>query len=190
MELKDAILNRRTVRRFSQQSVTEETILDILDAGTWAPSHGNNQPWEFILIGPQTRKTLAEMYLNYMEDGPLKNPDLPEERKQSMRNFAQNFGDAPVLLAVTYAPPKTNLEQYDFPLATAAAIQNIFLAAWEKQIAGVWLSFGMNRKVEELLKIPENGKITGLLAMGFPEVKAIPPVQPRISAKDKLHRLP
>ena len=118
----------------------------------------------------------------------MKNPDLPEERKQMIRNFAQNFGDAPVVLAVTYPPATTDLEKYDFPLSTAAAIQNIFLAAWEKQIAGIWLSFGSMPQASEILGIPEGGKIAGILALGYPEI--IPPAQPRINVKDKLRRLP
>ncbi len=188
MELKEAILTRRTARKFLPKAISEETLLEILEAGTWAPSHGNNQPWEFILIGDETRSKLAKMYQEYMEAGPLKNPDLPEERKQAARNFAMNFGDAPVLLAVASAPAETDLNKYDFPMATAAAIQNIFLLAWEKQIAGVWLSYGMNPKAEKLLEIPEGGRISGILALGYPEF--VPPVQPRIAADDKLRRLP
>lgn len=188
MELKDAIYNRRTARKFTSKAVSEEILNEILEAGTWAPSHGNNQPWEFLLIGPKTLKPLIEAFRKSAEAGPLKNPDLPEERKQMIRNFAQNFGDAPVVLAVTYPPATTDLEKYDFPLSTAAAIQNIFLAAWEKQIAGIWLSFGSMPQASEILGIPEGGKIAGILALGYPEI--IPPAQPRINVKDKLRRLP
>ncbi|HNR43070.1 MAG TPA: nitroreductase [Bacteroidales bacterium] len=188
MELKEAILNRRTVRRFNSKAISDETLLDILEAGTWAPSHGNNQPWEFILAGPETRGKLAVAYRKAMESGPLLNPDLPEERKQVIRNFSMNFGDAPVILAVTCAPALTDLDRYDFPMSAAAAIQNILLAAWEKQIAGVWLSFGSTPQARSLFGIPEEGKIAGILALGYPEV--IPPAQPRISAINKLSKLP
>ncbi len=66
MELKDAILNRRTVRKFTSKVVEEDVLFEILEAGIWAPSHGNNQPWEFVIIGPETRKKLAEMYSAFM----------------------------------------------------------------------------------------------------------------------------
>jgi Nitroreductase len=187
MELKDAIYNRRTARKFKPIAVPDETLFEILEAGTRAPSHGNNQPWEFLLIGPETRKQLLESYRKAMEAGPLMNPSLPEERKQAIRNFAQNFGDAPVILAVTCIPALTDLDKYDFPMAAAAAIQNIFLAAWEKQIAGVWLSFGNTPGAQSILGIPEGGKIAGILVLGYPEM--LPPAQPRINAKDKLRRL-
>lgn len=188
MELKDAIRNRRTARQFKSQPISDDILLDILEAGTWAPSHGNNQPWQFLLIGNETRKRLAEAYQTAMEAGPLKNPSLPEERKQGLRNFTKNFGNAAVLLAVTCLPATTELDKYDFPLATAAAIQNILLTAWEKEIAGIWLSFGNSPAAQTILNIPENGKIIGLVALGYPET--VPPAQPRTLVKDKLHRLP
>ncbi len=188
MELKEVILKRRTARKFLSKAISEDILFEILEAGTWAPSHGNNQPWEFILIGPETRQKLAEMYQNYMEAGPLKNPELPEERKQFIRYFAKNFGDAPVLLAVSSIPATSDLDKYDFPMSTAAAIQNIFLSAWEKDIAGVWLSFGINTQTHSLLGIPENGKISGIIALGYPEI--IPPAQERIPVSEKLRKLP
>ncbi len=188
MELQEAILKRRTVRSFSSKPVSDELLMKILEAGTWAPSHGNNQPWEFLYIGPETRSKLADEYVRFMDAGPLKNPELSEERKQGIRKFAQTFGNAPVLLAVTCRPTTADLEKYDFPLATAAAIQNIFLSAWENQIAGIWLSIGMNPNIEAIINIPAGGKIAGVLALGYPEV--IPPAQPRTSAADKFRRLP
>lgn len=188
MQLKEAILNRRTARKFTTRAVSDDILMEILEAGTWAPSHGNNQPWEFMLAGPETRARMAGSYRVAMEAGPLANPDLPEARKQIIRDFSVNFGDAPVILAVVSPPALTDLDRYDFPMSAAAAIQNILLAAWEKGIAGVWLSFGSNPVARSLLNIPEEGKIAGILAMGYPE--SVPPAQPRVSVAEKLQRLP
>lgn len=188
MELKEVIFNRRTARKFSSRLISETDLYDILEAGTWAPSHGNNQPWEFVLLGSETRSKLLDIYRRAMEAGPLSNPELPDERKQLIRNFSKNFGGASHVLAVVCPPAYTELDKYDFPLSAAAAIQNIFLAAWEKQIAGVWLSIGNNPEARTLLNIPEHGKITGILVLGYPEV--IPPAQNRIKVEKKLRHLP
>lgn len=188
MELMEAIRNRRTARMFKPDPVVEEILNDILNAGTWAPSHSNNQPWEFIVIGPQTRQKLLEVYRPMMEVGPLKLPMLPEERKQGIRNFMQDFGGAPVLLAVVCPPPSNPLDAYDFPLSAAAALQNILLAAWEKQVAGVWLSLGMNPQAKTVLGVQPEGSIVGVVAMGYSD--SIPPAQDRIPASDKTRRLP
>ncbi len=188
MELKEAIFNRRTVRNFNSRLISDETLFEILEAGIWAPSHGNNQPWEFILIGPETRSKLLNAYQKAMEAGPLSNPDLPDEKKEMIRNFSRDFGGAPVIISVICPPALTDLDKYDFPLSAAAAIQNVFLAAWEKQIAGIWLSFGNMPVARSLLNISDNGMIAGILALGYPEF--VPPAQERINVKEKLSYLP
>lgn len=188
MEVLEAIQNRRTVRMFRSDPVSDQILSEIFEAGTWAPSHSNTQPWEFIIIGAETRQQLATAYRAMMEAGPLLNPALPEERKQAIRNFAQDFGGAPLLFAVACPPAATDLDRYDFPLAAAAALQNIFLAAWEKQLAGVWLSFGMSPQAQSLFQIQSGGSITGIVAMGYTD--NIPPAQPRIPVSEKIRRLP
>lgn len=188
MELLEAIYNRRTVRAFRPDPVSEEVLTKILEAGTWAPSHGNNQPWEFVVVGPETRQKLQATYQGMMEGGPLKNPNLPEEQKDRMRQFMQDFGGASTLLAVVLPAPAIEIDKYDFPLAGAAAIQNILLAAWEQEVAGVWLSFGANPQVKTILGVEEEGSISGILALGYPAF--VPPAQPRIPVAEKIRRLP
>lgn len=188
MELLEAIYNRRTVRMFRSDPVSDQIIKDIFEAGTWAPSHSNTQPWEFIVIGPETRQELAKGFLAMMEAGPLQNPALPEEKKQGIRNFAQTFGGAPLLFAVACPPATTDLQRYDFPLAAGAALQNVLLAAWEKELAGVWLSYGMNPQVQTLLGIPSGGSIAGIVAMGYTD--NAPTARPRIPVSEKIRRLP
>ena len=45
MELKEAIYGRRSVRKFSDKRISDEDLQEILDAGLWAPSAVNLQPW-------------------------------------------------------------------------------------------------------------------------------------------------
>lgn len=188
MDVLKAIYERRTTRAFTSKPVTDAELNAILEAGTWAPSHGNTQPWEFVFIGPDTRSKLAVAYRDMMEAGPLKNPALQEERKAFLRKFAQNFGDAPVLLAVTCPPAGTEVEKYDYPLTAGAVIQNILLAAWEKGISGVWISFGYTPQARSILGIEDGGIVGGILAMGYSD--SIPPAQPRIAVSEKTRRLP
>ena len=123
-----------------------------------------------------------------MEAGPLKNPSLPEENKALMRKFITNFGGAPLLLAVVCPPPILPVDSYDFPLAAGAAIQNISLAAWEKEIGSVWLSLGSFPQVKPLLDVQPEGCIAGILAMGYPAM--VPEAQPRVAVSEKTRRLP
>ena len=50
MELREAILNRRSVRKFLKKDVPEELIKEVLTDSQWAPSWGNTQPWEVMVI--------------------------------------------------------------------------------------------------------------------------------------------
>ncbi len=188
MELLEAIHNRRSTKKFSDKTLSDDVLEDILEAGTWAPSHGNKQPWEFIIFGEQTRKKLSEWYLDFIETGQLKNPDMSEEKKESKRNFARTYGNAPVLMAVSYLPPDREIDNYDYPLATAACIQNILLAASEQGVSGVWLSLGAHQAVREIAGVPEGGKIAGIILLGYPESTS--ETKGRIPAKEKIRRLP
>ena len=188
MELKNAIYERRTVRAFTDQEIPEDVLMEILEAGTWAPNHNNTQPWEFVLVGPETREKLKQVNIGVMENGPLKSPVIPEDRKEKMREFMQNFGNAPVLLAVLYPAANNPLDKYDFPLTGGAVLQNIGLTAWDKGIGNVWLSFGFTPPALEILQVEENGGVAGILALGYPAF--VPPAQPRVPVAEKLRRLP
>lgn len=188
MKLTQAIQQRRTVREFSSTPIAEDVLQEILESGTWAPSHRNTQPWEFTIIGPETRKKLATAYREAMEAGPLQDPNTLEQVKQTLRKFAQNFGDAPVLLAVSSVPPSLPVDHYDFPLTLGAVIQNILLTAWEKEVAGVWTSFGANPQAKAILEIADGGLVGGILALGYPA--QVPAAAPRVPLAEKTRRLP
>jgi nitroreductase len=60
MDVLQAIRERRSIRQYSQEPVSENQLNRILEAGRWAPSRGNSQPWKFILLNDdQIRKELA-----------------------------------------------------------------------------------------------------------------------------------
>ena len=53
MEVKEAILNRRSIRKFLKKDIPEELIKEIVTDAQWAPSWGNTQPWELMIVsGP------------------------------------------------------------------------------------------------------------------------------------------
>jgi len=61
METLDAIKTRRSAREFTDKKVSKETIEQILEAGRWAPSGMNNQPWRFIVVSDKkTKEHLAK----------------------------------------------------------------------------------------------------------------------------------
>lgn len=74
MDVKEAIETRRSIRKFSPKELHPEEIIDIVDAGRYAPSAGNQQNWKFILIKDQSKKNnLADACFqqNWMASAPL-----------------------------------------------------------------------------------------------------------------------
>ena len=62
MDVLQAIKERRSVRQYSQEPVSESHLTQILEAGRWAPSRGNSQPWKFIVLNDEhLREELAEV---------------------------------------------------------------------------------------------------------------------------------
>src|SRR3989337_2910366 len=55
-EVLKAIRERRSILRFRPEPVEDEKIQAILEAGRWAPSCGNSQPWEFVVVKDETAK--------------------------------------------------------------------------------------------------------------------------------------
>ena len=65
MNIFDLFKSRRSIRSFKSEDIPNEYIKKILEAARWAPSAGNIQPWEFIVIrNPETKREIARAALN------------------------------------------------------------------------------------------------------------------------------
>ncbi|RLG76528.1 MAG: nitroreductase family protein, partial [Thermoprotei archaeon] len=74
MDVFEAIKRRRSIRAFKNIDLPEETVEKLIDAARWAPSAGNIQPWEFIVVrNPVTKQKLSEAALNqtFIEEAPV-----------------------------------------------------------------------------------------------------------------------
>jgi nitroreductase len=146
----DAILNRRSVREFTEEDVCEEDVFAILEAGRWAPSGQNNQPWKFIII----------------------------KNKDSLRKLAKLtiYGDilekAPVAIAV-FLDHMVMYDKTKDTLAVGACIQNMLLAAHSIGLGAVWLGeiLKNKEKVNEVLKAPNSLELMAIIALGHPVEK-------------------
>lgn len=187
MEVLHHLKQRRTVRRFKPDPIPQETLDAVLEAAMWAPSHGNAQPWDFVMIGADSRARLLELF-RAKADELLADPDLPPPRRAGITALREDFGGAPVLLAVTSRAPADDLQRVENPLSTAAAVQNLCLAAWDAGVGAVWLSFGAAPPARKILGVGEGESVVALLAMGLPA--EIPPAPPREAVAGHLRQIP
>ncbi len=143
----EAIYSRRSVRSYSKEPVSRETVLEIIRAGTWAPSGLNNQPWRFVIVwDEEKRKSLAEL-----------------------TKYGNIIREAPVIIAV-FVDKNAMYHEVKDHQAMGACIQNMLLAIHALGLGGVWLGEILKNadKVRNLLELPENLDLMAVVALGYP----------------------
>jgi nitroreductase len=198
MTLEEAIRGRRSIRRFKEDPVPQDTLREILDQARWAPSWGNTQPWEFYVL---TGKALAEfkkgivekmaqgdayasdipmpevwpeqLKVRYSETGKavLSSMSIAREDKASRRDFYEAMAvlfGAPCLLVGCI--PKGVCVEYAM-LDMGLIIQTICLAAYDKGLGSCIMaaSVGYPSLLRQIGAIPEDRLIAMGIAMGHPE---------------------
>lgn len=166
MEVEEAILTRRSVRKYQGRPVPEEKIRRLLQAAMAAPSAGNSQPWHFVVI--TDRQTLAEL--------------------ARINPYAAMAAEAPVAILIC---GDTTVERYAgyWVVDCAAAAENLLLAAHGLGLGAVWTGvYPRSERMEglqRLLRLPAHIMPHSLIPLGFPAEK--PPREDRYQA-DRVHR--
>jgi nitroreductase len=141
----NAILNRRSIREYTDEQIKDEEINQILEAGRWAPSAKNLQPWRFIIMKDSKKIEDLCQFTKYA--------NILRKSKVNILIFLdKNFqGD------------RTKCIQ-----SIGACIQNMLLAAYELEIGTCWIGEIVNRheKVEKFLNLPRNLELMALITLG------------------------
>ncbi|MBS7654575.1 nitroreductase family protein [Candidatus Bathyarchaeota archaeon] len=151
--------SRRSIRSFTSEDITNEDLEKILEAARWAPSAGNIQPWEFIIIRkPETKREIAKAALNqtFIEEAPVVIVVCANEARSSW----------------TYGSRGANLYCIQ---DTAAAIENILLATCALDLGACWVGAFYEDEVRRILKIPRGLRPVAIIPMGHPAEKPSPP---------------
>ncbi|PMB75890.1 MAG: nitroreductase [Candidatus Bathyarchaeota archaeon] len=152
MDVLEAIKGRRSIRAFKSQDVSAEIVEKLVEAARWAPSAGNIQPWEFIIVRkPEIKRELAEAALNqtFIEEAPVAIVVCANENRSS-----QGYGTR----------GKTLYCIQD----TAAAIQNIHLTAYSLGLGTCWVGAFKEEEARRILKIPQGIRPVAIIPVGYP----------------------
>ena len=150
MDLLEGISTRRSIREFVDQPVEREQVLQIIKAGTWAPSGLNNQPWRFVIV---------------------QNADVKKELgKQTKYGFV--IERAPVCIAVFVDRTVMYNDVKDLQ-AMGACIQNMLLATHALGLGAVWLGEILKNAeaVRTLLGLPNEMELMAVVALGHPKTQ-------------------
>ncbi len=163
MDILNLLKSRRSVRLYQDKPVPQELLLQILEAGRWAPTGANLQPWHFIVVtDPETRKRIGEVARFFF----IK---------------SSHAGKAPVLLILGFDTRKGKYGRYDVTLAGG----NMLTMATHLGLGTCWIGAFDEQRVKEILGIPEHIEVIALITLGSPGENA--EVPPRVELERIVH---
>jgi len=165
METIQAILTRRSIRKFLGKKIPEEITTKLLEAAMYAPSARNTQSWHFIVINKR----------DILDKLPHVHP------------YAEMCYEASLAILVCGDTNIENLEGY-VALNCAAATQNILLAAHDLGLGSVWLGVYPRKErmepISKLFGLPQNIIPVSLVVIGYPAEQIS---KPERFKQDKIH---
>lgn len=150
MDIIDIIKSRRSVRKFTSEPVSEEMVEKVLQAGRWAPSGLNNQPWRFAVI---TDKAL-------------------KQEISKLTNYLKIVLSAQVLIPV-FLDTETSYHREKDIQGIGACLENMLLEAHSLGLGAVWLGeiIKSSEQIKRLLGLGQGLELMAVVALGHPDEK-------------------
>lgn len=170
----DTILTRRSIRKYKNQEVTQETLDTLMECAIFSPSAINAQPWEVRVIqNSNLLEEISKRHLEYLKSNAKKIPDATP--------YSANY-NAPVLIVIARElSSKATLSNW---LDCGILLQTILLAAHGLNLATCpmasivpFLNAKSNADVLALIKIPEGYEIAITAALGYPDESPEAPIR-------------
>jgi nitroreductase len=165
MELTEAIKGRRSIRKYKTQPISDETVTQLVEAATYAPSAGNIQPWHFVIA-----KSLA----------------VKRQLGEAAYNQASII-QAPVVIVICadenqiqprYGKRGVNLYCLQ---DTAAAAQNILLTAYSLGLGTCWIGAFNDEQAKEAINAPQGVRPVAMILVGYADVSPKPRIKKALS---------
>lgn len=167
MDVFEAIKERRSIRSFTTENVSDEDVKQLIEAARWAPSAGNTQPLELVVVrDPEIKRRLSIAALN--------------------QAFIQKASVVFVVCADVTRSKKGyggRGEKLYSIQDTAAATENILLAAHELGLATCWIGAFNEKDVAKAINAPKNTKPVAIVPVGYPAER---PSAPKRRAADEI----
>lgn len=146
LDILEAIKGRRSVRVFTDKDVDIETVLKIIEAGSYAPSGHNNQPWSFSIIKDKFFKDEVSKLTAY-----------------------KKIIDSANVLIVVFLDKKHSYDRDKDLMAIGACIQNMMLFAHSINVGSVWLGeiLKNKEKLRQMLEVSEEKEVMAVIALGY-----------------------
>lgn len=152
MDVLDAIVSRVSITRYTDEGVEREQIARVLEAGRWAPSAGNMQVAEFIVVSDEDKLEKISQYAHnqpHIREAPVALVICIDEEKAE-----RQYGDRG---SEVYAVQESG-----------AAMQNMMLTAYDDGLGAAWVGAFDEEQVAGLLRIPERVRPMAIVTLGHP----------------------
>jgi len=185
------IVGRRSIRRFTNLDVPDAWVSVLLDAANRAPSAHNQQAWRFLVVRGRTKDDLAAL-------AAARAADFPRPASVLLRMAARSISTAPLVIAVANTGDLIKRGKDLFQLedartfdffrtmeiqGSAAAVENLLLAAASLGLATVWLGILFLIKDDALRLLGEpKGEFMAVIPVGYPAAETAAPKKRPLSA--------
>ncbi|KUK82915.1 MAG: Nitroreductase [Petrotoga mobilis] len=151
MDLIEIIKQRRSIRKFKQETIDDEILKDLVDCARLAPCASNKQPLEFIIV--KDKEICNKVFENLSWAAYISPKGTPKE------------GEKPTayIIILVNKHRATKWIGHD----VGAAFENILLAAWSKGIGGCPIVSINRENLGEILKVPQDYEINTVVALGY-----------------------
>lgn len=174
----EAIAARRSHKKLAAPGPSDADIETMLRAAAAAPDHKKLRPWHFVVLRGDSRATLGEAMASALvaRDPAAEEARIEKERNKPLRS--------PVVIAVGARRQDTKLPFIELIHATAAATQNLLLAAEALGYGAIWRSGEASRdhEVKMALGFGPNDELVGFVHLGT-KVEELAPNQPALDGK-------
>lgn len=184
----------RSIRKYTEQEISDSDIRDILASAINAPSAKNRQPWKFIVVQGDAKKDMLNAFSRGIEREETGDAALLPGSKQHIDAAKYTISimeQAPAIIFVANVMGKGIFEELSreervFEICNiqsiSAAIQNMLLEATHKGLGGLWICdiFFAYQELNEWLNV--DGELLAVIALGYPD--EFPRARPRKSMED------
>lgn len=157
---------RRNVAQFECAPVPREQLLRLLDAAHWAPNHGLNEPWRFLVVEGEARTTLGNLARIVALEGAKGEQSRATIDRANRKQ--EELLTAPVVLFAFALSDRDAVVAKENYAATCCAVQNLLLAARAEGLGTRWSTgwLAKEERVWRLLGVPLDYQLVGMIRLG------------------------
>ena len=178
MDVMQAIKERRSIRKYRTEPITEEALNTILEAARWAPSWTNSQCWRLIVVRDQeTKSKLAETLRTRKPGGKNAATEAMKQASVVIVACAERGLSGCYKSEDKKIMPATDKGEWWLMFDVGLAMQNVTLAAHALGLGTVHVGMFDTGEVTRILGIPDNIAVVELMPLGWPDEQ--PPTRSR-----------